>query len=230
MDTLTISETDDMPRGWHPLTLENPHADRPAIVADRYGRYLIVTPQYDRHAFICDDDARAIYETNRDAAADAFGLERFAPIMAGGRWWHTVPIIDNDDQRDALQILEDLTRALANYPLLDDSAYYERDADAWAECWSQWARGDVERAMLDALAPYLTVDPYDVADMLATAPWDDAAHAAMSYYRGLSGEYDHDGAVAGALAMLAGVGALLDLMLTIGQTYNGIMPLPFPSR
>ena len=208
MDTLTISATDDMPRDWSPLTLENPHDGASTIITDRYGRYLIVTPQYDRSAFPCDDDARATYETNRDAAADAFGLEQFAPIMAGGRWWLTVPIVDDDDERDALRILEDLTRAVADYPVLDDSAHDERDAAAWHEFWTDWARQDVARSVADELgrrgAGYLAELIY----------WEDlpineiAAHEGMAYYYGLRGEYDHDGAVDGAmLAALKGAQA-----------------------
>jgi hypothetical protein len=46
MDTITISETDDMSRDWTPLTLENPYDGAPTIVTDDEGeRYLIVTPQ-----------------------------------------------------------------------------------------------------------------------------------------------------------------------------------------
>lgn len=224
----TVTETDEMPRGWSPLTLEDPHDGAPTIVTADDGRYLIVTPQYDRHAFICSDDARAIYETNRDAAADAFGLERFAPIMAGGRRWLTVPIVDDNDERESVDTLANLTHAVADYPLLDDSAYYERDAAAWDECWADWARGEVERSILAALAPYLTVDMYDVADLLETAPWDCAAREGMAYYCGLSGEFDLDGATAGALAFLAAVGELFATMSTIGRIYSGVMPLPFP--
>lgn len=228
MNVHTITETDDMPRDWSPLTLEDPYNGAPTIVTADDGRYLIVTPQYDRHAFPCDDDARAIYETNCDAAADAFGLDRFAPLFAGGRWWHTVPIIDDDDERESVDTLADLCWALADYPILDDSAYYERDAAAWDDCWADWARGEVERAMLNALAPYLTVDVYDVADLLDSAPWDAAAHEAMGHYSGLSGEYDLEGATAGALAMLAAVGELFAVMSTVGAIYSGVIPLPFP--
>lgn len=171
-----------------------------------------------------------MYETNRDAAADAFGLERLAPVLAAGRWWLTVPIVDDDDERESIDTLADLTRAVADYPLLDDAAYHERDAAAWSECWTSWARGEVERAMLDMLAPYLTVDVYDVADLLESAPWDAAAHGGMAHYSGLSGEYDQDGAVAGALAMLAAMGELFATMSTIGMTCSGVVPLPFPRR
>lgn len=230
MDTITISETDDMPRDWTPLTLENPYDGAPTIVTDDEGeRYLIVTPQYSRSAFICDDDEFAVYATNRDAAAGAFKLERFAPLPAGGRWWLTVPIVDDDDETESVDILADLTRALADYPLLDESAYDERDAAAWLECWSGWARREVERSILAELEPYLTADPYDVADMLESAPWDAAAHAGMADYpRGLSGEYDQDGATAGALAMLAAMGELFATVSTIGRIYSGVVPLPFP--
>ena len=228
MDTLTISDTDDMPRDWSPLTLENPHGGAPTIVTADDGRYLIVTPDYDRHAFISDDDARAIYETNCDAAADAFGLDRFAPVLAGGRWWHTVPIVDDDDERESVDTLVDLCGALADYPILDDSAYCERDAAAWQDCWADWARGEVERSILAALEPYLTADTFDVAELLESAPWDAAAREGMAYYNGLSGEFDLDGATAGALAFLAAAAELFATMSTIGQTYNGIMPLPFP--
>lgn len=225
---ITISETEDMPRGWSPLTLKDPHDGAPTIVTADDGRYLIVTPDYDRRAFTCDDDAHAIYEVNREAAADAFGLDRFAPLLAGGRWWLTVPIVDDNDERESVDTLVDLCGALADYPILDDSAYCERDAAAWQDCWADWARGEVGRAMLDALAPYLTADTFDVAELLESAPWDAAAHTGMAYYYGLSGEYDQDGATAGALAMLAGMGELFATMSTIGQTYNGMMPLPFP--
>lgn len=229
MDTITISETDDMPRDWTPLTLENPHDGAPTIVTDDEGeRYLIVTPRYGRSAFVCDDDEFAVYATNRDAAADAFGLERFAPLPAGGRWWLTVPIVDDDDETESVDTLGGLCGALADYPLLDESAYDERDGAAWEECWSEWARGEVAGAILAALGPYLTADPYDVADLLESAPWDAAAHDAMDYYRGLSGEYDQDGATAGALAMLAAVGELFATMSTIGRIYSGVIPLPFP--
>lgn len=230
MEPTIISETGDVPRDWSPLTLENPHEGAPTIVTADDGRYLIVTPDYGLGAFPCDDDARAVYETNRDAAADAFGLDRFAPIMAGGLWWLTVPIVDDDDGRESVDILADLTRALADYPLLDESAYDERDAAAWLECWSDWARREVERSILAELEPYLTADPYDVADLLESAPWDAAAHESMSHYRGLSGEHDQDGATAGALAMLAAVGELFATMSTIGRIYSGVIPLPFPHR
>lgn len=225
METLTISETDDMPRGWSPLTLENPHNGAPTIVTADDGRYLIVTPDYDRHAFICDDDAHAIYEVNRDAAADAFGLDRFAPLLAGGRWWLAVPIVDDNDERESVDTLADLCGALANYPILDDSAYYERDAAAWDECWADWARGEVERSILAALEPYL-VDPDTAAELLESAPWDYAAHEGMAYYYGLSGEYDADGATAGALAFLAAAAELFATMSTIGRIYSGVIPLP----
>lgn len=228
MNVHTINETDDMPRSWSPLTLENPYHGAPTIVTADDGRYLIVTPDYDRHAFICDDDARAIYETNCDAAADAFGLDRFAPVLAGDRWWHTVPIVDDDDERESVDTLVDLTRAVADYLILDDSAYYERDAAAWDDCWADWARGEVERSILAALEPYLTADTFDVAELLESAPWDYAAQEGMAYYYGLRGEYDQDGATAGALAMLAGMGELFATMSTIGQIYSGVMPLPFP--
>ena len=230
MEPTIISETDDVPRDWSPLTLENPHDGAPTIVTADDGRYLIVTPDYGLGAFPCDDNARAVYETNRDAAADAFGLDRFAPIMAGGLWWLTVPIVDDDDARESVDTLADLTRAVADYPLLDDAAYYERDAAAWSEYWTSWARGEVERAMLGALAPYLTVDVYDVADLLDSAPWDAAAHKAMGHYFGLSGEYDLEGATAGALAMLGAMGELFATMSTIGRIYSGVIPLPFPHR
>ena len=209
MDTITISEPDDMPRGWSPLSLENPYDGAPTIVTADDGRYLIVTPRYGRSAFPCDDDAYAVYETNRDAAADAFGLERFAPLRAGDRWWLTVPIVSDDDERETVDTLVGLCVALADYPLLDESAYNERDAAAWEECWSGWARGEVAGAILAALEPYLTADPYDVADLLESAPWDAAAHDAMSHYRGLSGEYDQDGATAGALRADAGGGSVV---------------------
>lgn len=228
MKPITISETEDMPRGWSPLTLENPHDGAPTIVTADDGRYLIVTPDYDRRAFICDDDAHAIHEVNRDAAVDAFGLDQFAPVLAAGRWWLTVPIVDDDDERESVDTLADLCGALANYPILDDSAYYKRDAAAWDECWADWARGEVERSILAALEPYLVADRFDVAELLESAPWDAAAHTGMAYYYGLSGEYDQDGATAGALAMLAGVGELFATMSTIGLIYSGVIPLPFP--
>ena len=229
MDTITISETDDMPRDWTPLTLENPYDGAPTIVTDDEGeRYLIVTPQYGRSAFVCDDDEFAIYETNRDAAAGAFGLERFAPMRAGDRWWLTVPIVDDDDELESVDTLLELTKALADYPLLDESAYDERDAAAWEECWSEWARREVERSMLAELEPYLTADPYDVADLLESAPWDAAAQESMDHWRGLSGEYDQDGATAGALAMLAAMGELFATMSTISRIYSGVIPLPLP--
>ena len=217
-----------MPRNWSPLALENPHDGAPTIVTADDGRYLIVTPRYGRSAFLCDDDACAVYETNRDAAADAFGLEHLAPLYAAGRWWLTVPIVGDGDESESVDTLADLTGALADYPLLDESAYSERDAAAWSDCWSEWARGEVERSILAALEPYLTADPYDVADMLESAPWDAAAHEAMGHYRGLSGEYDQDGATAGALAMLAAVGELFATMSTVGRIYSGVIPLPFP--
>ena len=140
-----------------------------------------------------------------------------------------MPIVDDDDELESVDILADLTRALADYPLLDESAYDERDAAAWLECWSDWARREVERSMLAELEPYLTADPYDVADLLESAPWDAAAHAGMTGYpRGLSGEYDQDGATTGALAMLAAMGELFATMSTVGRIYGGVIPLPFP--
>lgn len=53
----------------------------------------------------------AIYTTNRDATADTFELERFAPLPAGGRWWLTVPIVDDDDETESVDTLVELLRA-----------------------------------------------------------------------------------------------------------------------
>jgi len=114
-------------------------------------------------------------------------------------------LVAHPDLRDEV---ESLFRAVADYPILDDDKHSRLDFEAWHECWADWARQDVARSVADELgrrgAGYLAELVY----------WEElpmneiAAQEAMSYYYGLRGEYDHDGAVDGAmLAALEGAQA-----------------------
>ena len=114
-------------------------------------------------------------------------------------------LVAHPDLRDEV---ESLFRAVADYPVLNDGEHSRLDSEAWRECWADWACRDVARTVADELgrrgAGYLAELIY----------WEDlpidelAAQEAMSYYYGLRGEYDHDGAVGGAmLAALEGAQA-----------------------
>lgn len=97
------------------------------------------------------------------------------------------------------QEVESLFRSVADYPILDDDEHSRQDFEAWHECWQDWARQDVARDVADEL------DRRGAGYLAELVYWDDlpidelAAQEAMSYCYGLRGEYDHDGAVDGAM-------------------------------
>lgn len=114
-------------------------------------------------------------------------------------------LVAHPDLRDEV---ESLFRAVADYPVLDDNERSRLDFEAWHECWADWARQDVARSVAEELgrrgAGYLAELVY-----WEELPVDElATQESMSYYYGLRGEYDHDGAVDGAmLAALEGAQA-----------------------
>lgn len=181
-----------------PATLSNPHGDYLACVVDGATRWLVVDH---RCTFIDDEDAGAIYETNLAAARDALGVDAFNTVTIGrSRYW-AIPLVDEDDA----ETLADLCQALADYPLLDENAYYQRDHEAWQECWSEWAADEVRRAAVAQLVAH-GADEETASDLLAGiefgtfSAW---AHGGMGWYYGLRGEYDEDGAVTGVLEGIA---------------------------
>lgn len=124
---------------------------------------------------------------------------------------------DRDDEDTsghftAWEHYEQCASDLENYPLLDEDAYTALDHEAWERCWSDYVRRDIMR---DAAATIATADDgtydddrydevYDALDdeleisehRYPARGWADIAHEGMNGYYGLTGEYDHDGAVA----------------------------------
>lgn len=194
-----------------PLTLSSPYDGRPTIVRDDDGPWLIVDHAYTRSSFVCDDDAWTIYDTNRDAAADAFGVAVLSPLSGMDvRGWRglghflAVPIVD--DETEMVDVLLDLTARLADYPLLDESTYSEREYEAWCNYWDDYGRSEVVNDAILKMADDFGVPVHALAlQPVPESTIDRVAHDGMSHFYGFTGEYDYEGAVDAVVDLLAGL-------------------------
>lgn len=152
-----------------------------------------------------DEDQRAVDVTNWEVIADAAGpIHRMryyditdADIAAGhgagavlvdGVLLVAPPRGDDDgEQIDRIDALAGLAGALADYPVLDDDAYSEREAEAWNDFAADGLRSDTIRDM-PADMPEETVDAIDNA---WPAIWP-AAMAHLDYWSGFTGEHGPD--------------------------------------
>lgn len=181
-----------------------------AGVPDELAEWLAVS--YDPRGWsYSDEDAEAMDETNFDAIRDAVTTDaelgvpevrcdyRFLSnphrnewvvsgvedaLEAGVALFGRVLIVAPDNA-DAIEAAEECERALADYPLLDESAYSERDWDAWQE-YAPMAYGDEIR---DAVRSGAMTD--EVADQLIDAQFDllPALAEHLHYNSGFTGEY-----------------------------------------
>lgn len=151
-----------------------------------------------------DDDREAMDETNWDAFLSDLGGkdgdDQCPMIYARTRWggWelerddcrdgtceHGYAIVDHclfvREGSDAWDTWEDVQRALANYPLLDDEAYSRRERDAWQEYmdggWAYDLARHAERGpFVDGRWTYGPELRERIADSLIARgcqPWDD---------------------------------------------------------
>lgn len=179
-------------------------ADAPTWRADvgDLARWFVVAVNPHRLAYF-DDDSQAMDETNIDAVlasfveydapddADAYdptedsddaAAEGRRPIYAYGRVYLVHP-----DDAEAIALAEGFRNALADYPLLDESSYSEREYDAWCEYVDNGLRYDTLRDLRDTLDDE-SVDAIDDA-------WDDIAPEAaqhLHYYNGWDGSHSPD--------------------------------------
>lgn len=187
-------------------------------------------------------------ECEPEITGHAYGSPIFAPMLATGDWaecearmvtddgWsHATPYVTSTvvlvvrDGSEAAEWVASCADQLAGYPLLDESAYCEREYEAWQQCWQDWAAREVAREAACRVAPDW---PDDLADMLDDHrdEWAQAAHESASYSYGFSGEYDADGMERGCLEWLAGAVRVLDAVAATFATYDraasGVLPLP----
>lgn len=163
-----------------------------------------------RGSFYGDDDAEAMDVTNWDviegAAAEVAHVSYYdmndvsiakaheAGAMLIDRVLLVAPLDADDDDtdpfgpdthNDRVASLVDLAKQLEDYPLLDEEAYSQRDADAWHE----WAdRGGLAGDTTGELADY-GVDA-DTVDLIGEC-WSDVWPFAMDHvdeHRGFTGE------------------------------------------
>lgn len=139
-------------------------------------------------------------------------------------------------ESDAAEWVAECSDALADYPLLDESDYCEREYAAWERCWSDYAARDVARAAAELIAADCHgLDVSDLADAIDDHrdEWAYAAHEGMSYFYGLTGEYDEDGAAVAVAAWwrgaLAAVGIVAGVLRDANRAACGVRPLPFPA-
>jgi hypothetical protein len=177
-----------------------------------------------------DDDAQATDETNWDVITGAAGPihpavwhrwedddvtqawehgaltvegvllvapARVAPDQAGDDEWER-------EHRARITGLVDLAQALADYPLLDESAYSEREHDAWCEYAADGLRHDTTRALADAGLDPATIEAVDDA---WPALWPVAAEH-LTYTNGFTGEHAPDFAECIAHAIAAALSCL----------------------
>ena len=91
------------------------------------------------------------------------------------------------EQDDRVNALVDLARALYDHPVLDDDAYYQREAEAWTEFASDGLRYDV-------LADMPVDMPDETVDAIGDAwpvLWPMASEK-LDYYNGFTGEHAPD--------------------------------------
>jgi hypothetical protein len=90
------------------------------------------------------------------------------------------------DNADAIDAMREAKRALADYPLLDDEAYSEREWDAWAEyaptAWTDEIRDAVRSGWMDDDTAEALEDA-DAGEMVGALSSD------LHYSYGFSGEY-----------------------------------------
>lgn len=205
-------------------TLSNPY-EEVAAISDAEG-YELAEPTRretfgtdDSWIIVADDPSNYVWHDREDEAIarinyraaletltacdDSLAAE--VDMYVPGRAVSVTFLVAHPDLRDEV---ESLFRAVADCQVLDDDEHSRLDFEVWCECWTGWARQEVARSVADELgrrgAGYLAELVY-----WEELPMDElAAQEAMSYYYGLRGEYDHDGAVGGAmLAALEGAQA-----------------------
>jgi hypothetical protein len=220
-------------------------------------RYVGDNPH--RYFYPCDRDAEVMDHTNWTAAvgdaytADSFDeaeREHFDVDLVEFNWaevvlaeeglsltglprTHTPGVYGATFVRDGSELHEHLlscSRALADYPLLDEEAYSEQEYEAWQEYWVSDAARDTLRDALNIIDPD---DELEVEDLYAFDPVGIVGMAALScinYENGFTGEYDDNGAVAGMVAALNGIATVLALLRRAfrdtDRLADGILPLP----
>jgi hypothetical protein len=188
-------------------TLDNLLGDSYEGRPDELARFLVVATDPARVRYF-DDDSEAIDTTNfavlRDAlndpahiqetrsvdpATDAAEIE--AALERGAAVYHgeneTLLLVDPDDQ-ETVSTFETLRERLSDYPLLDESAYSERDAEAWNDFLHGGLRMDTIRDLRERGIDDDTVDAIDDA-------WDALAPKAaenLNWYNGFTGEHAPD--------------------------------------
>jgi hypothetical protein len=174
---------------------------------DRLAHYLVVATDPARVRYF-DDDREAIDTTNyavlkdalsepayvqstRSVEPEAEALADEALFAAGAAVYHgdteTLLLVDPDDQ-ETITTFEALRSSLLDYPLLDESAYSERDAEAWNDFLHGGLRMDTIRDLRERGIDDDTIDAIDNA-------WDTVAPKAaekLDWYNGFTGEHTPD--------------------------------------
>ena len=228
---------------------------------DTFGReWYSVGTDPDSVLYCGEDDAEAIDKINKrvfledlgechewyDITEDPTEEEDFAigrrwdlsldisgAIVRGGSMSHEF-FVRKDSP--AWKVYETVKEQIEDFCILDESAYFEADNEAWESFFDDSVKGWI---VADVVAN-LVGDKSDVAaDKVAefldnnVNGWISEAHEGMSYYYGFSGEYDHDGAVDAVTDWAkAAIRAILNIGKVLGhydRLANGILPLPFPA-
>lgn len=163
-------------------------------------------------------------------------LEAFAywpaPTLRDRPFRGSTVVVVARDGSPAADHAESCARSLADYPLLDESAYSAREYAAWETYWQDTARRDVAYAAADVIAAATGADSYDVADVLESHAdgWEGPALEAMAYWHGFTGEHDADGAVVAVVEWFYGAAAVLALvadgLAAADRAAAGVVPLP----
>lgn len=113
------------------------------------------------------DDYAIVYLSDRDSGCldksnEAAILKSLRETDPNGEHWHeeryshwAVGYVDgivirvrvNGEPTPAFKVLHECAMALANYPVLDDSDFSEREAEEENEAWSNWGARDFRRAL-----------------------------------------------------------------------------------
>jgi hypothetical protein len=201
--------SDDAP---FPMLADMPYAwvgESVPMRGETFGDWLAVAQNPARDRYF-DDDQQAMDETNFEAVYEFRALESVTDAERLGveldvsdvyLFGKVVIVRPNSEVVDAMVKYRS---ALSDYPLLDESAYSEREYDAWLEFMRNGLRYDTTSELVAAGVDDATIDDIDDA-------WDAVAPAAgdfLHHFNGWDGGHSPDFSVCVGKAVVTAVAVL----------------------
>lgn len=119
-------------------------------------------------------DASILEQSNWQAACDILKADKLKTVQIHnfGHWacGHYDLILINPRNKKAIEQGEDMERALADYPLLDEDDFYRRESEACDAAWQDWGLKELNELILEHLGldyhNEITVKSWDLLSVL----------------------------------------------------------------